>query len=322
MLCDPDPFIQGTTGINSGPEDDRGACRLVNYSRCSGSIVTISHPRSLALGLSLLLASCGGEGLILPPDGAPAHIEIMSGNGQSARVGSTLADSLVVRITDTQDRPVAGASVTFEFTADGAAASPATVNTDGDGRAASRLALGTRVGPVTGSVSVPVDPGVTPVEATITATALPDNAAGIALLSGDGQSGQVGATLALPLVVAVTDALGNPIPGFTVDWTVTGGGSVSLASTTTDANGQASVTRTLGPAAGAQTAVATATGLAGSPVTFTHTATAGTATGVIKVSGDNQSGSPSTELALPLVVQVLDGAGESDPQSSTDLDHR
>ena len=275
--------------------------------------MTISHPRSLALGLSLLLASCGGEGLILPPDGEPAHIEIMSGNGQSARVGSTLADSLVVRITDTQDRPVAGASVTFEFTADGAAASPATVNTDGDGRAASRLALGTRVGPVTGLVSVPVDPGVTPVEATITATALPDNAAGIAPLSGDGQSGQVGATLALPLVVVVTDALGNPIPGFTVDWTVTGGGSVSLASTTTDASGQASVTRTLGPAAGAQTAVATATGLAGSPVTFTHTATAGTATGVTKVSGDNQSGSPSTELALPLVVQVLDGAGNPIP---------
>ena len=111
----------------------------------------------------------------------------------------------------------------------------------------------------------------------------------------------------------VTDALGNPIPGFTVDWTVTGGGSVSTASTPTDASGQASVTRTLGPAAGAQTAVATATGLAGSPVTFTHTATAGTATGVIKVSGDNQSGSPSTELALPLVVQVLDGAGNPIP---------
>jgi hypothetical protein len=162
-------------------------------------------------------------------------------------------------------------------------------------------------------VSVPVDPGVTPVEATITATALPDNAAGIAALSGDEQSGQVGATLAAPLVVVVTDALGNPIPGFTVDWTVTGGGSVSLASTTTDANGQASVTRTLGNAAGTQTAVATATGLAGSPVTFTHTATAGTATGVTKVSGDGQSGSPSTQLALPVVVQVLDGAGNPIP---------
>ncbi|MEA2722720.1 MAG: adhesin/invasin, partial [Gemmatimonadales bacterium] len=276
--------------------------------------MTISHPRSLVLGLSLLLASCGGEGLILPPDGAPAHIEIAEGsNGQSARVGSTLAESLVVLVTDTQDRPVAGANVVFEFTADGAAASPATVNTDADGRAASRLAVGTRPGPVTGLVSVPVDPGVTPVQDTITALVLPDNANGIALLSGDDQTGQIGTTLAAPLVVVVTDALGNPIPGFTVGWTVNGGGSVNSASTTTVASGQASVTRTLGTTAGTQTAVATATGLAGSPVTFTHTATAGTATGVTKVSGDGQSGSPGAELALPLVVQVLDAAGNPIP---------
>ncbi len=283
------------------------------YSPAQDTIVTIRHPRSVGLGLSLVLASCGGEGLILPPDGAAAHIEIRKGNGQSARVSSTLTDSLVVRVTDTQNRPVAGANVVFEFTADGAAASPATVNTDGDGRAASRLAVGTRVGAYTGRVSVPVDPGVTPVQETITATALPDDASGIALLSGDEQTGQVGTDLAAPLVVVVTDALGNPIPGFTVDWTVTGGGSVTPTRTATDANGQASATRTLGTTAGLQTAVATATGLAGSPVTFTHTATAGSAASVTKVGGDGQSAGPGEQLALPLVVQVLDGANNPIP---------
>lgn len=275
--------------------------------------MTISQPRSLVLGLSLALAACGGEGLILPPDGAPAHIEVMSGNGQSGRVGSTLAESLVVNVTDTEDRAVAGANVVFEFTANGSAASPATATTDGDGRAASRLVLGTRVGPVAGVVRVPVEAGVTPVEAAITAIALSDNANGIALVSGNDQTGPVGSELSAPLVVAVTDAFGNPISGVTVEWSVTGGGSVSVTTTQTGPNGQASVTRTLGPTAGPQTAVATATGLAGSPVTFTHTATAGTATGVVKVSGDNQSALVGTELANPLVLQVLDAQGNPIP---------
>jgi len=269
--------------------------------------VTISLCRSLLLGLSLVLAACGGEGLTLPPDGAAAHIEILSGNGQSARVGSPLPEPLVVKVTDTQNRPVAGASVVFEFTADGSAASPASISTDANGQAASQLVLGTRVGPVSGAVKVPVEAGVSPVEAAITATAVSDDANGIALVSGDDQSGAVGTTLSLPLVVVVADKFGNPIPGVTVEWSVTGGGSVSAATTVSGENGQASVTRTLGPTAGEQTTLATAAGLAGSPVTFSHTATAGTATGVVKVSGDQQSALAGTELANPLVVQVLDG---------------
>ncbi len=64
------------------------------------------------------------------------------------------------------------------------------------------------------------------------------------------QSGQVGTTLANPLVVQVADAFGNPIPGVDVVWTVDGGGSVSSATTTTGADGQTSVTRTLGTTAG------------------------------------------------------------------------
>ena len=280
----------------------------------TGFLVTLTLRRTLVLGLTLALAACGGEGLTLPPDGEPANIEVMSGNGQSGRVGATLAESLVVKVTDTRDRPVAGANVVIDFTAGGAGASPATVSTDADGRAASRLVLGTIPGPVNGTVGVPVDAGITPVQAAITATALADNANGITLISGDDQSGAVGTTLAAPLVVAVTDAFGNPIAGSTITWSVgDGGGNVSSATTVTGANGQASVTRTLGSVAGEWTTLATATGLAGSPVTFSHTATAGTATGVVKVSGDNQSGSPGSELGLPLVVQVLDAGGNPIP---------
>ena len=65
-----------------------------------------------------------------------------------------------------------------------------------------------------------------------------------------------------------------------------------------------SVTRTLGTAAGTQRTLAIVDGLAGSPVTFVHTATAGAASGLTIVSGDDQTGPVSTELPLPLVVQV------------------
>jgi PKD repeat protein len=159
------------------------------------------------------------------------------------------------------------------------------------------------------------------------------DANGIAMVSGDPQQGAVGTTLPQPLVVQVTDNFGNPIPAVTVDWSVTGGGSVSQSSTPTDDNGLASVQRTLGNTAGEQTTVATATGLAGSPVTFTHVATAGNASRVLIVSGNNQEGPPSTELNDPLVVEVLDendnpivganvtwvvgtGDGSVDPQSN------
>ena len=44
---------------------------------------------------------------------------------------------------------------------------------------------------------------------------------------------RVGTDLPLPLVVQVTDQFFNPISGVTVNWSVTGGGSVSAASTVT-----------------------------------------------------------------------------------------
>jgi hypothetical protein len=99
-------------------------------------------------------------------------------------------------------------------------------------------------------------------------------------VSGDPQTGPVGTVLGAPLVVKVTDASGDAVQGVAITWSITGGGSLSETSTQTGANGQASVTRTLGSTEGQQTTLATAEGLAGSPVTFTHTATASSPIGM------------------------------------------
>ncbi len=97
----------------------------------------------------------------------------------------------------------------------------------------------------------------------------------IALLSGNAQTDTVGATLALPYVVRVTDAVGNGVGGVTVTWAVTGGGGTITPSSVTNATGQAQATRVLGNAPGPQTATATIAGVAGSPVSFTATANPG-----------------------------------------------
>jgi hypothetical protein len=97
----------------------------------------------------------------------------------------------------------------------------------------------------------------------------------IAQSAGMDQTGVVGSALADSLTVRVTDAQGNPAAGVAVTWSVVSGeGSVSPGSSTTDANGVASSAFTLGPAEGQQQAQAAVAGLTGSPVVFTATAVA------------------------------------------------
>lgn len=269
-----------------------------------------------ALFACLLLAGCGGgDGLLLPGDGDPAAIAVLHGDGQQGRVREPLADPLVVQVTDSRGRPVEGARVVFELTSPSPEADivPDTANTNADGEADARIVLGTRMGPQTGEARVVVAQGTQEPKTSFTATALSENANGIAAFSGDQQTGPAGSTLSQPLVIQVTDAFGNPISGVPIIWTVDGGGSVSETSNTTNGQGLASVQRTLGPAAGQQSTLASSEGLAGSPVTFTHTATAGSAAGLSIVSGNDQTAEAGTRLPADLVVRLLDAQGNGVP---------
>jgi hypothetical protein len=267
----------------------------------------------LVAGSVVVYAGCGGDNLTLPSEGEPAHITV-TGSGQSGRVGTQLAAPLVVKVTDTQDRPVAGATVNFTFDdATAGSTTPSSPSTDANGEASSSITLGGRVGELTGRAWVPVPEGTVPVTTPFTVIATSADANGIAAVSGDQQRAQVGTALPQPLVVQVTDGFGNPISNVTVEWSVTGGGSVNASSVLTGDNGQASVTWTLGNTAGEQTALATSQGLAGSPVTFRATATAGNAAQLELVSGDDQSAPAGTELGQPLVVRLRDADGNPIP---------
>ena len=91
--------------------------------------------------------------------------------------------------------------------------------------------------------------------------------------SGLEQKGPAGTALEEPFVVSVRDQNGEPYAGAIVTFVVSaGGGTLSATTDTTDANGRASTTLTLGTQPGTNTVVATVADL--EPVAFTAVAQA------------------------------------------------
>jgi uncharacterized protein (TIGR03437 family) len=91
--------------------------------------------------------------------------------------------------------------------------------------------------------------GTLAAQASYTIRAASSVATTLAVLSGDGQTGAPGAVLATPLTVVLKDGLGNPVPGQPVTFTASPGAQLISASTSTDANGQASAVLRLPPSA-------------------------------------------------------------------------
>src|SRR5437867_4118480 len=123
-----------------------------------------------------------------------------------------------------------------------------------------------------------------------------------AVNSGDGQTGTPGTALANPLRVIVT-LTGSPQAGVTVAWAAADAGALMTpASSVTNASGIASAQWTLGGATGTQHATAAVSGAAGSPVTFTATASAPPAGDTVLVV--NNQYTPKT-LNVPTGTTVL-----------------
>jgi len=118
---------------------------------------------------------------------------------------------------------------------------------------------------IAGAMSCAAAAPTTPAGGTSGATGASGNV--IAKTSGDGQQGTLSAMLALPLVVTVRSASGSPVSGATVTWTVApGNGVLSGVTSSTDANGQASVRWTLD---GTFLSTAVTASITGASVTFT-----------------------------------------------------
>lgn len=135
----------------------------------------------------------------------------------------------------------------------------------------------------------------------------------VVVVSGDSASDTVGHTLALPLVVRVTDLSTNKaVSGLTVSWKVlTGGGQVTTTSVT-DSAGLSSTQRTLGTVA--EMGLAEATVAAGqAPAIFVSFALPGPFATLVKVSGDSQTTGTLDTLLRQLVAKAADQYGNGVP---------
>ena len=224
-------------------------------------------------------------------------------------VSSELSNPFVVEVRDQNGDDYQGATVTFAVTAGGGTLSSTSVTTGSGGRASSTLTLGSTAG--TNTVTATVS-GIIPfVTFTATATAEALVATTFVRISGNAQTGTVGKELDNPFVAEVQDQNGDGLSGITVSFAVTiGGGTVSATSVTTNSNGQASTTLTLGSAAGSNRVVASASGITQTR-NFNATGQATVATTVVEVSGDSQAGDTDAALPHPFIVEVRDQDGDA-----------
>src|SRR5207302_2274093 len=231
---------------------------------------------------------------------AAASIAPSAGDHQTATVGTAVATPPAVIVRDQFNNPVAGVAVTFAPAAGSGSVSPTTpILTNASGVAAlTSWTLGTTAGTNTLTAS---SNGLAGSPVTFTAQGAAGPATQIAGNAGSGQAATVGTAVATPPSVIVRDQFANPVAGVAVTFATTGdNGTVDPATAvTTNANGVAAANSwTLGSAAKTDTLRVTASGLTGSPVTFTAAATAG-----------GPSAAQSTVTAAPATITA--GAGSS-----------
>jgi len=250
--------------------------------------------------------------------GPAAKLALIAGNNQSGPASAALSIAPSVKVSDANDNAVAGASVVFavtggggsvKATANGAPAASVTVASDAQGIAALHSWI---LGPVRGPNALEATSGTlqgSPVAFSAQATQVP---ATIEKVAGDNQTAIAGTPVAVPPVVRVKDALGNPVEGATVTFVAAGPGTGAIVAPTTvstGANGQATVTGwSLGRTAGANTLIATVGGTppATFSTTFNATGTAGSAAKIVLNAGNNQSAPASTAVPVAPSVKVTD----------------
>jgi hypothetical protein len=206
---------------------------------------------------------------------AGAHLELVSGDGQSAVIGSPLGAPLVVKVVDGSGAPVQGVPVTFRLLGgDGSVTGgrrDTVVASQAGGTAQVAFTLGNHAG--VGNQRVEASAPLYGAPITFAETALPGAPAFVAADSGGNQYGVAGQQLPRPLVAVVTDSGFNRLAGVPVSWSVVQGAGTLPNGTQqqvipTDSDGRAITLAVLDPAEGEANTVVVASvqGLSTSPV--------------------------------------------------------
>ena len=208
-----------------------------------------------ALALLVLLAACGKEDPT-GPSATVGSIEITTAPPASAAAGTIVSPTPAFIVRDEQGTPIPNFPVTVTVSGGGSLASPPSRTAASGPTPVGTWTLAQQAGPNTLTITAGAK------TATITVNGVAGPVAQLTITAGNGQVALAGRELPQPVVITATDQFGNPAAGRTITISVTGGGSVSATTVTTDASGMASVRWTLGKSAVAQTLVATSNGRA------------------------------------------------------------
>ncbi len=287
----------GQTRVTALSNDFAGAFEV--SATLSGG-ATLAHPFALAN--------------LADADPAQVRIVAVSGDGQTAQVGSGYSLPLVVKATDRFGNPLQGIEVGFQAPGAGASVTPASVvaTTDANGLANSGALTANSVA---GAVAVTVaadedqcDAGSVDAACAV-GFGLTNTAGGadsVTLVSSTA-SATVGTAGAYTLTATVSDEDGNVVPGVSVTLIGPSSGAgiaPAVFSDITDAAGQVVRAFDANTVAGAFQVQAVASGADAATVALENLADA--AAKIVRVSGNGQSAAVNTAFADDLVVQVLD----------------
>ena len=245
--------------------------------------------RALLIAAACITAAC--------KDSAPdPNLITIAGGGLQAKMAGTASDAMSVLVSTASGTPVEGVTVTWSTTA-GTLASTSTT-TSADGTTSNTLST---VGSVPGVATVTAKTGGAEVQFVITVTAVPPGR--MEKFSADPTN--VGAGAADSIRVRVLDYADAPKAGVAITFSVTaGGGTVSPATVTTNAQGVAATLWTRG-VAGTNTVTASAPGNNNSPVSFSVAAISQ----VASISFSSRVAVVDSARTAQAVVQVKDGSG-------------
>jgi uncharacterized protein (TIGR03437 family) len=183
-------------------------------------------------------------------------ISATGGNNQGANPGQALSSPLVATVADSSGNPLSGQPVLWTVSPPGAATlSSATTTSNANGRVQNSVTL---TSSASGTIQIKATLAANPnISTTFTLTA---NivVSGLQIVSGNPQSAVVNTAFGLPLVVQLSTTNGTSSANLAVSFSITGPGTLSASSATTNSAGQAQVNVTAGATAGAVTVTATA----------------------------------------------------------------
>ena len=201
-------------------------------------------------------------------------------------VGTQLVAPVSWTLTDAANQPVADAPVVISVSAGGSVEAASTSDANGVVQLQSWT-----VAQTAGSQYVELEvPGVG--VSRVTVEAIPGAAHSLQYVSGDDQSAPVNSDLPQALVVRVVDQYGNGVGGTIVEWRTCDG--VGDYNTPTDIGGYASAFQSTGPTPGESCAMASSSGLTGSPIQFSYTAQPGPAPSSSSSSGQVRAIPPAS----------------------------